>query len=180
MDHTTANLTAEFERGDRWHARLQKSLDQTQALQGNAENQELSLELRYGVLPPGEFRAEMERELARTRSTRERLALIDVEVEGQLSAEEQEALYRGLAVMVDRPGDLIGRTPHGVRLLFPWSDTQTAQSLAAVAAGIAAHELPERTVIYGFQLNDGREPLKEAAMRPVPSRAPVVYRTKSR
>ena len=181
MDATTrAALSAELDRGDRWHARLQGALDRTQALGSTLDDQELSLELRYGVLPPGEFRAELERELARTRGTREQLGIIDVEIEGALSLEETEALYRGLGVMVNRPGDLIGRTEHGVRMLFPWSDSQTAQSLAAVAAGIASHELPERTVIYGFQLNNGRAPLQEAAMRPVPARSPVVYRSRGR
>jgi hypothetical protein len=168
------DLTAEFHRADRWHGRIQVAIEQIRKAEAIATVDETTLEARHAILKEDDFRAEIEREIARTRETHEQLAMIELDLEGQLTTEEREKLYEGLSVMVDRPGDLIGRTDRGVKMMFPWSDEGTARALSSVAAGIAAHELPDRKVRFGYQMLDASQPEQTAmTMTPAPRRAAV-------
>lgn len=173
-------LEAEFFRADRWHARLQRAAVALRTAEGEAAEEAFALEYRYGVLPPGELRSELERELQVAIATQERLGIVEVEIEGALQLDEREALYRGLSIMVDRPGDIMGRTDRGVQLLFTWCDDQTARALSSVAASIANHELPDRHVRHGFRLVDETHGLAPIELADAAQRAPTIYRSRGR
>ncbi len=174
-----ARLTAELDMADAAIAQMRTTIARMQTIEADVR---LRTAEDAGLLDPQTYSDALAQEQRACVEIDDAISIVEIDLERELSREEELRLYAELRSFAAAPGDLIGKLDdRRYQLAFPWNGAADAARMQGFVAGIVADALPGIESMLGRATCTNATPAFSAIpMQPAPARAPIVKTMRSR